>query len=486
MSLTVAGTLEEFDGDRLKQSLATQLQDVEPADIVLEIAPASVAVNVTIIPRSDQATDAALATLSTFSRESLSVALNVTVETMERPVAEVQLFGPSNPPPAPPPTVGAVLGAYAVGAIAALLGMYFVVVWIVSCFTEIADLDWFSNDITEFFVGPRISLYFDLVCMAADFFSDLIYLLAKVLDTGYQSETLMYLSIVCLTVPTASFSVFLGVPTSFCVAACGITEGLFTSACSLIEALGDCLLSRFKEWRALSIFVAFVFTRVLWLGLTCVVLVCAVLLSPTVLVLWLLLAFLMLLLGMELKLFALKPFQRAWESILMKSVDDDDQATIRRQTLALNSGILFHLVAESLPELAITFMEEQLTPEELRWSAVAIASVAFSSLTLVAEVWPIFYNICKTGSIKKGLQVPNLSLSREHEQIKRERRSGRSFVSSSRNLVRGWSSGNLGRVAPLGAGGESTTARAQVAVGRPVRVNPETVMGTAVLERASA
>ena len=177
---------------------------------------------------------------------------------------------------------------------------------------------------------------------------------------------------------------------------------------------------------------------------------------PACLVAWWAVALIMLMAGMELKLFALKPFQETWEALLLtEDADQSDEATTKRQTFALNAGVLFHLLAESTPELIITVIEEELTPEELRWNSLAIASATFSVLTLISEVWPIVYNICREGSVRRGLERPNLALSPAQVTEKR-----RGFTSrrASYNVSGSWSR-NLHRV---------SQSPPEVVVGRPV------------------
>ena len=86
-------------------------------------------------------------------------------------------------------------------------------------------------------------------------------------------------------------------------------------------------------------FVGYVLTRVVWLVLAAALsLVLFLVIFPAAIAVWLVMVALMLLAGMNLKMFALKPFLSAWDAMLMQEGDAGDNVTAR-QTFRLNAGV---------------------------------------------------------------------------------------------------------------------------------------------------
>ena len=87
-SAVLSGTIGTFDKDGFKSSFAAALEGVEPEDVSVEVAAASVRVDATIISSSNELADQTMATLTAFTPETLTAALNgfAQVETVETPV----------------------------------------------------------------------------------------------------------------------------------------------------------------------------------------------------------------------------------------------------------------------------------------------------------------------------------------------------------------------------------------------------------------
>merc|ERR1740117_2601159 len=100
----MAGTVADFDQTAFKNNMATLLGGVDPADISLTVTAASVRV-VSVFTTTNPATAATAAkTIATYDSTTISVALKVTVETVEAPTVAVEAV--TAPPAAPPPPPG--------------------------------------------------------------------------------------------------------------------------------------------------------------------------------------------------------------------------------------------------------------------------------------------------------------------------------------------------------------------------------------------
>jgi hypothetical protein len=102
LSVTLAGTVEEFSRDDFRRNLAALL-GVQQADISVNVTAASVRVVSTLATTNRSFASAARDTLAAASTQSLSVALNVTVEAVDEPLLEWITIAAPDPPPAPPP-----------------------------------------------------------------------------------------------------------------------------------------------------------------------------------------------------------------------------------------------------------------------------------------------------------------------------------------------------------------------------------------------
>ena len=99
----VAGTVADFDQMAFKNNMASLLGGVDPADISLTVTAASVRV-VSVFTTTNQATAATAAkTIATYDSTAISVALKVTVETVEAPTVAVEAVTAPPPSPSPPP-----------------------------------------------------------------------------------------------------------------------------------------------------------------------------------------------------------------------------------------------------------------------------------------------------------------------------------------------------------------------------------------------
>ena len=99
----VAGTVADFDQTAFKNNMASLLGGVDPADISLTVTAASVRV-VSVFTTTNQATAATAAkTIATYDSTTISVALKVTVETVEAPTVAVEAVTAPPPSPSPPP-----------------------------------------------------------------------------------------------------------------------------------------------------------------------------------------------------------------------------------------------------------------------------------------------------------------------------------------------------------------------------------------------
>ena len=102
--ITVAGTVETFGAANFKVHLAASV-GVEPAAITLNVTAASVRVVATIRVVENATDVVASVQLLSSNITALSLALNVTVESVAPPTVSVRaVFAPSPPPPSPPPS----------------------------------------------------------------------------------------------------------------------------------------------------------------------------------------------------------------------------------------------------------------------------------------------------------------------------------------------------------------------------------------------
>jgi len=116
----VSGTVEEFDVEAFKANLALLCAGwVSPSDIEVTVTPASVVVTSRIIAANASATASTVEILdevaASNSTASLSNVLGVTIETVQPPTTEIEVFAP-----APPPSGGvdgATIGAIAAGGL---------------------------------------------------------------------------------------------------------------------------------------------------------------------------------------------------------------------------------------------------------------------------------------------------------------------------------------------------------------------------------
>lgn len=98
-ALVIAGSLNDFDADAFRESLANALDGIDEEDIAIEVAAASVRVDVVISPPSTSVADTALddltaltsASASSNSLATLSAALGVTVEEVATPPSLVSV-----------------------------------------------------------------------------------------------------------------------------------------------------------------------------------------------------------------------------------------------------------------------------------------------------------------------------------------------------------------------------------------------------------
>ena len=64
-----------------------------------------------------------------------------------------------------------------------------------------------------------------------------------------------------------------------------------------------------------------------------------------------------------------------------------------RQVIALNEALLFELVLEALPQVAIVISNEELKPAEQEpWSQGAVVSVVGSIFFLISSLWPFMHS----------------------------------------------------------------------------------------------
>ena len=146
--------------------------------------------------------------------------------------------------------------------------------------------------------------------MAGDFFSDITYNLATVLDKGFETATLLYLSIFTMVVPTTVAAAYLGLFTSLAKASAIVAEMCYEASTNAVQFLSkQLLLPEYTKWKTLDRFVGYIVTRVLFVGLAVTLsLTLALVVCPAVVLLWFTCAMLMLLAGINLKMFALQPF----------------------------------------------------------------------------------------------------------------------------------------------------------------------------------
>lgn len=124
---TIAGTVDSFDAAAYKHNLAAALEGVSPADISLDLAPASVLVVATIVPPTAEVAQAAFTTLAAATPAQLTSILGVVVEQTTTPTlntAPAPAPPPALPPSAPPalPTAGLTVGAQAGAVIGSGVG----------------------------------------------------------------------------------------------------------------------------------------------------------------------------------------------------------------------------------------------------------------------------------------------------------------------------------------------------------------------------
>jgi hypothetical protein len=142
-TVTIASTVSDFDEaaqDMYKSNLATLLgQGVQPHDITLTIAPASVRVTATIAAPSPANADLLKAVLTTQTPATLSTVTGLTVETIA-PIPAYIIVAlsprpPPSPPLAPPPraggglTTGQVVGIAVGVSVAGLLVILALILW---------------------------------------------------------------------------------------------------------------------------------------------------------------------------------------------------------------------------------------------------------------------------------------------------------------------------------------------------------------------
>lgn len=308
--------------------------------------------------------------------------------------------------------MGSIIKDLAVPLIFGAVGVYFLVILSIGQTTDVCKMRWFSPKLGALFLGPQAALYLDLALMSGDFFSDVVYFISTVLDTGFEHPSLLVLSIMCMVIPTMCFAIYIGLIPSFLRASALVWVACAKASSNAIGFLGNqLLLPEYKTWRTMERFIGYIATRVIWLFLAAALsLALYVVICPAVIAAWLATVALMLLAGMNLKLFALTPFLSVWDAVLLREGDAGDDV-IARQTFRLNAGIFFHLLAESTPELLIVIINENLKVEETRWSTLAMVEIIYSSLTLLKELWPITYSVLKSGSFGSALAVPILPLS---------------------------------------------------------------------------
>ena len=102
--MTVAGTVETFDADNFIVHLAASI-GVKPAAITLNVTAASVRVTATIKVVENATGVVTSVRLLSSNITALSLALSVTVESVDPPtVSMLAVVAPSPPPPPPPPS----------------------------------------------------------------------------------------------------------------------------------------------------------------------------------------------------------------------------------------------------------------------------------------------------------------------------------------------------------------------------------------------
>jgi hypothetical protein len=266
--------------------------------------------------------------------------------------------------------------------------------------TEISQMPW--NCVWD--AGGQTLLFVSLTTSTFDFTSDLLYFVATVTHEGYQHPALLTGAAVTMAMPA-------------------ICHGLRSHLATKLWRTGRLVYPQFRraflldsklhhtQWKSVYVFLA---ALVAWSGV--------LLLVPLFLCAWVLAVILTLVLGVNIKLFAFEWFLHRYRQLLDVSFlfgDESGLMTVSlsatRQVIALNEALLFELVLEALPQVAIVISNEELKPAEQEpWSQGAVVSVVGSIFFLISSLWPFGYRLCmKGGHFSAAMEVPVLPCSRE-------------------------------------------------------------------------
>jgi len=265
-------------------------------------------------------------------------------------------------------------------------------------------------------------VYFDILLMTYDFTGDVVYFLFNSLTPGgFQSSTLQLLAGIAIVLPPLLFTIYLGFLKRFAVAFLGALSIALVTLLKVgkrseeLFIRSDCARALY-EWQTLDRFVGWVITRSLYVISIPFITVFGLATGAVFLTIWSAGAVLLITTGISLKWFALERFT-AFYRLWMSLGQEDASPAEEQQTLMLNASVFFELFFESIPEMAIIFVNEQLKPPEARWRSLAWMEMTSSAAITLREIWPVVRGIlfakCGGKSFREGLQVPHLPLTRE-------------------------------------------------------------------------
>ena len=309
---------------------------------------------------------------------------------------------PPTPPSLPPAPLPEWLPATVIGSVVVATTVFTIVASRGTPLSKL-PLGWIVTD-------GQLSVLFSLALMSYDFTGDLVYFIYNsATPGGFQTKWLEFFSLISIALPPLVFALYVGFPGLFWRAfwltahdaLMKVLRGATKAENTLIRSdVGR----RVRSWRTMDLFIGFVITRFLFVCSIVLVLALGIAYLLAVLTIWCVVAFMLITLGMCYKMFALERFTRfyqAWMQIdpemsdavnppLPPAVEDDDGTSVPNcarpqkttagatETKRLNTGVLFELFLESVPETIIIFLNESLKPEGVRWSTLAIMEVVGS------------------------------------------------------------------------------------------------------------
>ena len=403
LTIVIAVTLQDFHEDAqaaFKARLSAQLDGVSPANITLQVSAASVRVTATIATSSASVADAALDELTslTSSTEALSAVLGLTVlEVLAPPTVGIESQLPPPQPSSPAPqkveTIGqrinrfldfafSMAKLYSIPIIIGATALVMIIFAIASYGTPINSMQWGY----PWQSYGRTVLYMTLASSNFDFFGDLLYFIVNIAEGGYQH----------ISLAAVSFAAFL-LPAVVCALLDGFVRKFYCTGKRIATKLRRRIVrDNHTGRRVTSSLQEYLVWLLAWLLLSFLVLL--------LLVFWSAALVITLVLGVNMKLFALPGFLRFYQRLL--SFDSKLQPGTDDQVIALNEALFFELTLESVPQICVVIINEQLTPGP--WPFLAGVALGGSCFFLTCLLWKFGDRIIRKG-FWEGMRVPVLA-----------------------------------------------------------------------------